>query len=73
MGHDDDQPRHYLTAEGLTAYVEVHGTRSVERVVLCRACGIRSPPLDVGHVMDWFKRHAAEVSEEHHRAKSKRL
>jgi hypothetical protein len=69
---DDDQPRQTLAVAGLRAYVAVHGKRGDQRVVLCRACGISSPPLAPGQEMDWFKEHAAEVSEDHRRAKFKR-
>ena len=69
---DRDQPRRILAVDGLTAYVEPHGKQGDQRVVLCRACGTSSPPLDAGHEMDWFKRHAAKVSEEHRRARFKR-
>lgn len=68
---DDDQPRHALAVAGLRAYVEVRGKPGDSRVVLCRACGASSPLLAPGKEMEWFKRHAAEASEEHSRARFK--
>jgi hypothetical protein len=52
---------------GLSAYVDVHDHRSDLLVVLCRACGDRSPPLAYGEATDWFKGHAAKKTEEHRR------
>lgn len=61
-----------MAVGGITAYVEVYGKDGDQRVVLCRACGASSPPLDAGQEMDWFKRHAAKVSQEHRRARFRR-
>jgi hypothetical protein len=66
---NDDNLRRTLAVAGLHAYVEVQSQRSDQRVVLCRACGTSSPPLAPGNEVEWFKRHAAEVSEEHSRSR----
>jgi hypothetical protein len=68
----DDRPRRTLSVGGITADVEVYGNDGDQRVVLCRACGISSPPLARSQAMDWFKQHAAKVSEEHRRARTRR-
>jgi hypothetical protein len=60
-----------VVQDGLSAYMGVHDSRTALLVVLCRACGDRSPPLTSGEATDWFKRHAAKKNEAHRRWRAK--